>query len=82
MGIARKLGVVHQDLTQLAEQGNILGFLTNTENAQRINDLVEHIREAMMDYQVGVILFISTIPNPCVRFHCNKIPTAKPVSSQ
>ena len=31
-----------------------MGFLINTENAQRINGLAEDIREAMMDYQVCV----------------------------
>jgi hypothetical protein len=51
--IARKLKDFHQDLTQLAEQGKAVGFLANTENAQRINGLVEDIHEVMMDYQVG-----------------------------
>jgi len=27
-------------------------FLTNTKNVQRINDLVEDIHEALVDYQV------------------------------
>jgi hypothetical protein len=52
MGIARKLEDVNQDLARLAEQGKTVGFLTNTENAQRINDLAEDIREVMLDYQV------------------------------
>ena len=29
-----------------------MGFVTNTENAQRINGLVEDIHEVMMNYQV------------------------------
>ena len=53
MGIARKLRDVDQELTLLAGQGKkAAGFLANTENAQRINGLVEDIREVMMDYQV------------------------------
>lgn len=43
-----------QDLTLLAEQGKVVGFLANTRNAQRINGLVEDIHEAMVDYQVCV----------------------------
>ena len=54
MRIARKLGDVHQDLASLAEQENITGFLTSAENVQRINGLVEDIREALLDYQVCV----------------------------
>ena len=53
-GIDRKLEDVRGDLILLAEQGKITGFLTNAENAQRINSLVEDIRDAMMDYQVRV----------------------------
>ena len=52
MGIARKLEAVDQELALLARQGKTAGFLANTENAQRINGLVEDIREVMMDYQV------------------------------
>ena len=48
----RKLEDVRQDLTLLAKQGKITGFLTNVENERKINDLVEDIRDAMMDYQV------------------------------
>jgi hypothetical protein len=43
---------VHQELSVLAGQGKVVGFLANTENAERINDLVEDIRQVMMDYQV------------------------------
>ena len=52
MGIDRKLEDVRRDLTLLAEQGRVTGFLTNAENARRINGLVEDIRDAMIDYQV------------------------------
>ena len=52
MGIVRKLEDIRQDLARLSEQGKTVGFLVNTENAQRINDVVEDIREVMLDYQV------------------------------
>ena len=29
-----------------------MGFLKNTDDAQKLNDLVEDIRDAMMDYLV------------------------------
>jgi len=52
VGIVRKLEDVDQELALLAGQGKVVEFLANTENAQRINGLVEDIREVMMDYQV------------------------------
>ena len=52
MRIARGLKGVSRELALLARQGNVTGFLANAENAQRINDLVEDIRQVMMDYQV------------------------------
>jgi hypothetical protein len=78
MGISRKLEDIHQDLTRLAGQGMAVGFLTNTEDAQRINGLVEDIREVTIDYQVCFIkLFISTMSDVHTRLHCNKISTTK-----
>jgi hypothetical protein len=58
MEIARKLEEVHQDLARLTGQGMAVGFLTNTENVQRINGLVEDIREVMMDYQVCMLNYL------------------------
>ena len=57
-------------------------FLANTENAQRINSLVEDICEAMMDYQVwmGSCSF-PTISDLCARLRCNKISATRVVSS-
>jgi len=81
MVIARQLEAVHQDLTQLANQGNIAGFLTNAENMGRIGDLVGMIDEAILDYQVCVRLFISTVSNVCARFHYNKAPITTLISS-
>jgi hypothetical protein len=36
----------------MATQGNIVQFLSNAENAQKLNNLVDDIHEAVMDYQV------------------------------
>ena len=36
----------------MTAQKDIAQFLNNTENAQKLNDLVDDIREAVMDYQV------------------------------
>ena len=72
MRIARKLGDVHQDLASLAEQVNITGFLTSAENVQRINGLVEDIREALLDYQVCVLNYLSPL---CLTFMLDFIAT-------
>ena len=36
----------------MAAQKNIVQFLNNPDNAQKLNGLVDDIREAVMDYQV------------------------------
>ena len=54
MWIVRRLEDVRRGLTLPAEQGKVIGFLANTENAQKINGLVEDVREALMDYQVCI----------------------------
>ena len=55
MWISRKLEEIHQELDLLAGQGKTVGFLANTETAQKISGLVEDIRELVMDYQVRVL---------------------------
>ena len=49
----------------MTAQKNIAQFLSNTENAQKLNDLVDDIREVVMDYQVrasdGLVLTVSNI---------------------
>ena len=52
MEIARKLKAICADLTLLAEQGNVEGFLNNVENADRLSSLLEDTRDAVMEYQV------------------------------
>ena len=55
MWIVRKLGDICQSLTLPEEQGEVMEFLTNTENAQRVNGLMEDIHEALMGYQVCIL---------------------------
>ena len=52
--MSRKLETVHQDLTRLAEQGNVEGFLKNVGNANKLGDLLEDVRDAMIEYQVCI----------------------------
>ena len=52
MGIRRKLQEVLRRLAPLERQGKVEGFFNNTENAGQLGDLVEGIRDAIMEYQV------------------------------
>ena len=45
---------VRQDLALLEAQGNIEGFFSNTENADKLSGLLEDIRDAMLEYQVCI----------------------------
>ena len=49
----------------MTTQKDIAQFLSNAENAQKLNDLVDDIREAVMDYQVrtsgGLVMSVSNI---------------------
>jgi len=47
-GAIRKLEDVSRDLTMLAEQGAVVGFFSNTRNADELGRLVEDIRDAIM----------------------------------
>ena len=59
MGIHRKLQEVLRSLVPLERQGKVEGFFNNTENTAQLGDLVESIRDAMMEYQVGALNFSS-----------------------
>ena len=54
--MTRKLDGVSKDLTLLAEQGRVVGFLNNVENASKLGGLLEEIRDATMEYQVCMLL--------------------------
>ena len=83
MGISRKLEDVHRGLVLLVERGKVKGFLENAENAQRIDDLVEDIHEALMKYQVCASKYSFPIMSDVrARSHYNKISTTRiPCSS-
>ena len=50
--IRRKFQGVLRDLAPLERQGKVEGFFNNTENAARLDGLVEGIRDVMTEYQV------------------------------
>ena len=76
MRIGRKLQDVRQDLTPLEEQGKVEGFFNNVKNADRLNGLVENIRDAMIDYQVcGLNAPFLSCLTFFARHRCNKIYT-------
>ena len=69
MEIDRKLEGVREVLDPIAAQKNIVQFLSNAENAQKLNGLVDDIREAVMDYQVRTSKGpSSTASNVCTDF--------------
>jgi hypothetical protein len=63
-------------------QGDIVKFLNNAENAQKLNDLVDDIHEALLEYQVNIqnhfLMFITTYV--FLRLPYNKTSTATPAS--
>ena len=81
MCIGRKLDKVLQNLIPLAEQGKTTRFLNSTEDLDKLGGLVEDIHDAMMDYQVCVIICILVMSDVCVRHHCNKLSTSRVVCS-
>ena len=65
----------------MTTQKDIAQFLNNTENAQKLNDLVDDIREAVMDYQVRIPNGLAlTISNNCLRLPYNGMYITTPVS--
>jgi hypothetical protein len=50
--ITRKLKVIDQALDSITTQNDLAQFLTNTENAQKLDGLVVDIHDALMGYQV------------------------------
>ena len=80
--ITRKLENIRESLTLPSEQQRVIEFLSNVENAQRINGLVEDMYDALMDYQVCMSDHsFSTKSDLCARLHYNMISTMKTVSS-
>ena len=52
MGIARKLEAIAQDMDSMTIQKDLALFLKKSENAQKLNGLVQDTRYALMEYQV------------------------------
>ena len=48
----RKLENVLQELVPLEKRGRVTRFLNAARDVDKLNSLVEDIRDAMMDYQV------------------------------
>ena len=57
----RKLEDVGRDLVPLKKQGKVEGFFNNAENAGKLSSLVEEIRDAMMEYQVGLVTHLRNL---------------------
>jgi len=65
----------------MATQKDIAQFLNNTENAQRLNDLVDDICVAVMEYQVRILQALAlVVHNIRLRLPYNKASTTVPVS--
>ena len=43
---------VYQDLAPLARKGKVEGFLNNAENARKLGELIEDVRDVTVEYQV------------------------------
>ena len=70
--MTRKLENICQGLALPAEEGEVMKFLADAENALRINSLVEDIHEALMEYQV--CMATAHFP-PCLTFVLDFITT-------
>jgi len=65
---------VHQSLALPAEQGEVKSFLTNPENVQRVNSLMEDVFDTLMEYQVYTLYHsFPTMSDLCTRLHFNEI---------
>ena len=78
--IGRELEVVSQAMESVTTQDDLADFLNNPENAQRVNDLVEDIRDALMDYQVCILEHPAhTMANTGFRLRYDEISTTRVV---
>ena len=83
MGISRKLEDVRRNLTLLAEQGKVESFFNNVQNVDKLNSMVEDIRDAMMEYQVCAYesSFVRDTSDVCDRPRYSKLSTTRAVGS-
>ena len=64
-------------------RNDLVDFLNNPEDAQRLNGLVEDIRYALVDYQVWVPKALALVASDIrLRVLHNEIPTTRAVSRQ
>ena len=52
MGVVRRLKDIRQVMVPMTTREDPAYFLNSPENAWKLNDLVEGVRDALMDYQV------------------------------
>jgi len=79
VGATRKFEGALKALVPITSQKDIAQFLNNAENAQKLNNLVDDIHEAVIEYQVCTPKALALIaPNVCLRPPCNKISTTAP----
>lgn len=68
----RKLQSVVAKLEPLSEQGALLGFLRNADNAKILTGFVQDLANAVTDYQVRAACPSAICDEHPVRFRCNK----------
>jgi hypothetical protein len=82
MGIGRKLEGVRRDLAPLEAQGDVEGFFNNVKNADKLEGLIEDIRDAIMEYQVCIhTLSVAGTSEVRTRLLYNKISMTRVVGS-
>ena len=78
--IARKLNAVHQAVDLVTAQEDLANFLKNPDNAQKLNDLVEDIQYALIEYQVRTPKRLAfNVSDICLRLRDNERSTTKAV---
>ena len=81
MRIARKLKEIGQVMHPMTTQKDLALLLKKSENAQKLDGLVQEIRYAMMDYQVCTPKRPALVAaNIRRRLRCNEISTMRAIS--
>ena len=80
METARKLQEVGQAMELIVLQNDFMELLNNPEKVQSVDDLVEDIHYALMDYQVCTAhMTFSHYSNTCHRHHSDRISMTRAV---
>ena len=81
MGFSRKLEEIGQAMDEMTSQKDLADFLKNPENAQKVNGLVEDVRDALVHYQVHTLnTFTRIISNVHCRRHYDWTSTPRVVN--